>query len=1841
MKTNINSFNGIPGYHLVEQLYTGSKTLVYRAIRQRDSHPVVIKFLERDYPSFNEILHFRNQYTITKNLRLSGIIEPYSLEVYGNSYALVMEDFGGISLKEYIKIARIELNDFLRIGLCLSDILYELYQNRVIHKDIKPANILINPQTKQIKLIDFSIASLLPKETQEISHPNILEGTLAYISPEQTGRMNRGIDYRTDFYSLGITFYELLANELPFRCNDPMELIHSHIAKHPQSLQEKNPEIPAIISQIVMKLMAKNAEDRYQSALGLKYDLERCLQQWQTLGKIEPFPLGQYDFSDRFLIPEKLYGREAEVQKLLNAFDRVAAGTSEFMLVAGFSGIGKTAIIHEVHKPIAQKHSYFIKGKFDQFNRNIPFFAFVQAFRDLMEQLLSETDEQLQNWKTKVLEALGDNGQVIIEVIPELEQIIGQQSPAPELPGTAAQNRFNLLFQKFISVFTTPEHPLVIFLDDLQWADSASLKLIELLMDRSQPGHLLLIGAYRDNEVLPGHPLILTLETLKNQGTTLNTIHLMPLSQISLNQLIADTLNCPAKLAQPLTELVDQKTQGNPFFTTQFLKALHQDELITFKLPPSSLTHGEIEGQQAHLPEIQPRNSQSLLTKAEQGGWQCDITKIWKAALTEDVVAFMAQQLQKLPPDTQTILKLAACMGNSFELTPLAVVAEKPEAEVAVALWKALQEGLILPQSQVYKFYQDTALSEPQEGLSNTSTLRTVAYKFLHDRIQQAAYSLIPEAQKQTTHLRIGTLLSTKLSITEREERIFEIVNHLNIGRPLITQPLQVEELAQLNLVAGCKAKNSTAYGAAYNYIVAGIDLLPATCWESHYELSLALYKERAEIEYLTGNFEAAETCLEAAIAKARSPLEKAEIYNMSIVQYTLQAKYPEAIQAGREALALINIDLPETQLDEARAAELTLTQHLLQDRSFLAFAELPFMTQPQQKIAIKLLISMGPPTYRSHQRLWSVICAKAVNLCLQYGNTPEIGYIYPAFGGLRGYALNNYQNIEELIEITLQLIQAFNNKSAESVAYLMIGSSLRHWSHSLKVATEDYLASYRVGLESSNLQYAAYAFGHNMYCRFYQSVHLEKLFQEISESLKFSQKHKNQWAIDLLRGGQRILLEYREPEENSVPEIERLSEAEYLAQCRTHKNWQVICIYNILKTQLLFCQEQLLEALESGKKADVEIINVAPQGLLAYAHHLFIYSLVLSAVYPQLSGTEQLAYWEKISTYQQQLESWAQNCPDNFLHLSCLVKAEIARISGNLPEAIALYDQAITVAKTQECLQEEAMANELAAKFYLGWGKEKVAAGYLQEAYYGYARWGAKAKTKQLELTYPQLLYPILQHQEFNLNSLEAINPLSLSSISSFTQTSSTSVSDTLDFTSVFQAAQTISSSIDLDELVTRLTRIILENSGAKKSVLILPEKDSWQVKAITWVHSVANSEEQVETCLMAQPVEICQEIPQTIICYVKNTQQPVFIESLKTSLPVLRDEYLLIHQPQSLFCCPILYQGNLVGILDLENRQMHSVFTKKRHQIINLLASQIGISLENARLYQQSQQALKDLQQAQLQMIQSEKMSALGNLVAGVAHEINNPVGFIAGNIPIALDYIQDLFKVISLYQQEYTQPSAILEEELKILELDYLQEDLPKLIESMNLGINRIREISTSLRNFSRADQAYKVPYNIHEGLESTLLILKHRLKAQGERPAIEVVTEYGNLPPVLCFPGQLNQVFINILANAIDALEEANQGKSYAEIQGKRNQITIRTSFYESQFIQIEIADNGIGMSEAVKQHIFESLFTTKAVGKGTGLGLAIAHQIVVEKHGGTIDVHSIPGQGTKFMIKLPV
>jgi predicted ATPase/signal transduction histidine kinase/tRNA A-37 threonylcarbamoyl transferase component Bud32 len=1885
MLASSNKVFSIAGYRILEQIYCGSKTLVYRGIREQDQIPVVMKLIRSEYPTFSEIAQFRNQYTITKNLNLPGIVQPLCLENYRNGYALIMQDFGGISLKDLVRHNKVlqesgfTLKEFFPIAIAIASTLEGLHRNRIIHKDIKPANILINPSTLEIKIIDFSIATLLPREIQYLTNPNILEGTLAYISPEQTGRMNRGIDYRSDFYSLGVTFFELLTGQLPFTNTEPMELVHAHIAKQPPSIHQINPHHPPILSAIVSKLMAKNAEDRYQSAYGLKYDLEVCYNQWQENSNITSFELATKDISDRFLIPEKLYGREQEVATLLAAFERVAKGSTEMILVAGFSGIGKTAVVNEVHKPIAKQQSYFIKGKFDQFQRDVPLSALVQALQDLIGQILSENDAQIQQWKEKILLVLGEQAQVIIDVIPVLEQIIGKQPEVSELSGNAAQNRFNLLFQRFIQVFSSKEHPLVIFLDDLQWADSASLKFIQLLMSQTNAnkqnsalvapettnklstpifdeepcevdetskvtpngGDFLLIGAYRDNEVYPAHPLCLTLKEIEKAGANIHQITLEPLNQANLNFLICDTLNCGEVIAIPLCQMVFAKTKGNPFFATQFLKSLHQDGIIKLNF--------------------------------DIGYWQYNLQAIQALALTDDVVEFMAQQIEKLPIITQEVLKLAACIGNEFDLKTLAIVHDKSVIDTASDLWIALHEGIVLPQTELYKLFQTGNSSSEIIKNSNLtefgdSTFKVPKYKFIHDRVQQAAYSLIPENQRKQIHLKIGLLLLDNIPVSERGDEIFQLVNQFNIALELITDQTQRERITQMNFMAGRKALTSTAYAAAIKYLMTGIELLPSDSWETKYEITLALYETAAEAAYLAGEFEQMEQLVDIVLAKAKTILEKVKAYEVKIQAYGTQDKALEAVNIALPFLKLLGEEFPEhPSPSDFQMAMADITSDL-RGKSIEDLINLPEMTAAQPLAIMRIISSTISPVYQSVPALFPLLIFKQIKLSIQYGNAFLSPFAYINYGVILCCVVEDIESSHQFGKLALQILNKFNAREIQAKIINSFNSVIRHWKEHAREILPSLLEAYAAGLETGDLEYAAYSLYNYSCSSYFIGKELTLLAQEMATYsyaiAQIKQERTFNWNAIYRQSVLNLLGKEKNPclligeayDENKMLQFHLLSK----------DGSSLLCLY-LSKLYLGYLFQDFTQAVNNATFAEKYLESVAGQMHVPLFH--FYDSLARLATYADSSTSEQKHILVKVQANQEKFQKWAAHAPMNYLHKFYLVEAEKYRVTGQYIKAIEMYDCAISCAKENDYINEEALANELAARFYIQWGKEKIAQTYLTDAYYCYVRWGAKAKVDDLATHYPKLLTPILQQEKLVLQSTENTTVSSSESISNQSSHlsfvgSKTSISDSLDLGVVIKASQALSGEIEMEQLLSTLMQVVMENAGASKAALILSEDG--KLELIVTAISSSSTATPISTQFPSISLESSDDVPITLMKYVKRTGEVFVVDDAKTVDFLTGDRYIIREQPKSLLCIPIINQAKLLGILYLENNLTTGAFTRDRVEVLKLLTTQAAISLENAILYnnlaqanqsleeyshsleekveartqelhnknQHLQQALQELQRTQTQLVQSEKMSSLGQMVAGIAHEINNPINFIHGNIAHASEYVNDLLDLLAVYQQEWPNPSELVEEKAAEIDVDFLAKDLPKILDSMKVGSSRIRNIVLGLRNFSRLDESEMKAVDIHEGIDNTLMILQHRLKEKNDSPEIEVIKEYGTIPEISCYAGQLNQVFMNILSNAIDALEDNHE-------QLTKPQICISTELIGSNTLRIRIADNGSGISEAVRQKIFDPFFTTKPVGSGTGLGLSISYQVVVDKHQGQLTCDSTPGKGTEFMIEIPI
>ncbi|MBD2435413.1 ATP-binding sensor histidine kinase [Nostoc sp. FACHB-110] len=1792
--------SSLSGYDINEMLHEGDDTIIYRAVATQDKKRVILKILKSDYPSIDAIARLKHEYKITENLNLEGVVQVLSLETHQNRLAIVFEDFDGHSLKELLIQGQQDLKSFINIAIQLTKALVSVHSCHIIHKDIKPANIIINSHTGIVKFTDFSIASRLDKEVPQLANPNQLEGTLLYMSPEQTGRMNRTLDYRSDFYSLGVTFYEVLTGQLPFESDDPLELVYCHIAKEPTEIEILNPEIPSAISSIVKKLMAKNAEDRYQTAKGLLSDLQICQEQLEKIGKISEFTPGRLDVLSQLLIPQKLYGREHQVNLLLEAFERVSKGNRELILVSGYSGIGKSSVVNEVNKPITRAKGFFIGGKFDQFQRNIPYASLIQAFSLLMKQLLTENNQKLETWRSEILAAVKSQGQVIIDVIPEVELVIGKQPEVAKLNAVESQNRFNKVFTDFIRVFAKKRHPLVIFLDDLQWADSATLKLIELLITDQHTKYLLLIGAYRDNEVSSTHPLTQTIEAVNKGDTLVTNIILQALSLENFSQLIADTLHDNSERIKLLVDLLYNKTAGNPFFLTQLLLALYQKKFLYFHF--------------------------------ETALWQWDIEKIQAIGITDkSIVELIANVIEDLPLATQEVLQLAACIGNRFSLDILSIISTKSPTSTANELYSALQSGLILPLSDAYRI---PLAFEKEESAKLTFDSKQISYKFLHDRIQQAAYSLIPENQKQNTHLRIGRLLLEKTPEASLAENILDIVNQLNVGLDLLTQVSEKYELAKLNLLAAKKAKAATAYEVAARYLNISLGLLPLDSWQQEYELTLNLYTETTEIEYLNGNFAQANNLGDIALNQARSILDKVKLYEVKMLTYMAQNRMPEVLEIGIKSLKELGVKLPQNPTKLNVLLDLVNTQIALKGKQIENLASLPAMSDPYKLAAMQILLQIVPAASQAGSFLFVLAVLAMVRLSIKYGNSPVSAYGYVAYGTILTDKFNQIETGYKLGNLAINLLAKINDNSIKATVYFVHNGTIRFYKEPVKDTIMQLLEGMQSGLELGNIENAGYCAVVAGYHTLLSGENLEIVDKKTASYVDLMQKLNLGTLAATTNIFRQAALNLQAKSSSKSALIGDAFDEVTMAD-DVINNYSFKGLYYGCKTILCYFFDEYDSAIKNAEIAENNRLENV--GWLIHTANNFYYSLALLALCNQASPSQKQQYLKQVINNQKQMKKWVKQAPSNFQHKYDLVEAEKARVLGKVQAAIDLYDIAVVGAKKNNYIQEEALINELTAKFYLNLGKEKIAKMYMTEAYYGYIYWGAIAKVKELDERYNNLIIRNGNGQESTLDVRKTIATTKIN----YTGT----INDNkvaLDLTTVVKASQAISGEIVLDKLLDTLLRIILENAAAQKGCLILLKDNELFIEAIS-------GKDNSTIILQSSPVKTSADIPVSIVEYVARTQESLVINDAMVETIAMADPYIKHYQPKSILCTPIFSHGKFIGILYLENNITTSAFNGDRITTLNLITSQAAISLENSQLYQKAQDyakqlenSLSDLKQMQLQLVQSEKMSALGNLVSGIAHEINNPVGFLAGNLEPGSQYVNDLLELVDLYEKHYPQPTTEISKKIKAIDLEYLREDLPKLFTSMQKGVNRIYEVSVSLRTFARADSQKLTPCNIHEILDSTILILKHRLKASQNRPTIEVVKKYGDLPPIKCFPGQLSQVFMNLIANAIDALEESNTGRSFSEISKDPNCITVTTKMSEDQkFVVIKIKDNGMGMTEQVKQKIFDYLFTTKPVGKGTGLGLAIACQIIIEKHGGTIDVESTFGEGAEFIIQLPV
>jgi Nif-specific regulatory protein len=1471
--------------------------VLHRGRRRDDGTPVLLKTprgtLQRGTP--RGLLE--REYEMLRGCSVPGVVRARELVRGGGSSVLVLEDAGAAPLDGLLRSGRLPLHAFFRLGTRLCTIVAELHRQDITHACINPRSILVQSADHEPSLHDFSLATRGQDQAAvPISHL-LLGGALAYASPEQTGRMNRVVDYRTDLYSLGVTFYQALTGVLPFVSDDPLELTHWHLARMPTPPAEIDPTIPVVLSRIVLKLLSKTAEERYQSALGLREDLARCEGEWTARSAVAEFPLGQRDVSDRFLVSQKLYGREREVDALLGAFDRCCAGTTALTVVSGYAGIGKTALIQELYKPIVRQRGYFTSGKFDQIAR-MPYGGFIQAFRGLIRQLLTKGEHELAGWRARLSEALGSGSSVLAQVIPEVELMLGAQPPPPSIGPAEAQNRFRLAIQNFLRVLAQREHPLVVFLDDLQWADSASLDLLKPLLRSSEVQHFLLIGAYRDNEVDSGHPLARTLAALETEGVQLFRVALGPLALTDLTLLIHDTLHGELSAIEPLARLILEKTGGNPFFVIQFLKALREGGLLNFDY--------------------------------DRARWTFQMDAIARAGLTDNVIDLMTGKIQRLSARAQVALTLGACIGNQFDLHTFAIVNDQSDDDAAGHIREALEAGLIIPVAHPVE-------AEPEEWASAAAPRISPSYAFLHDRVQQAAYSLIPDDRKQLVHLTVGRLLLDRSDAAITEEKLFDIVHHLNLGRALIADQTERIALARLNLTAGRKAKSATAYDAALGYFTTGFTLLTEARWDTDYDLAFELHLESAECEYLCGRFDEAEQAYRPLLQRARTRLDRARIHNLRILQYEHVSRYADAIRAGGEGLALFGVVVPEAaeDKDKALAEELAAIQAQMGDRSIEALIDLPTMEDLEIQTVMKLRANLHTSCFLSGDKVLTLLNTSAmVRLSLVHGNIEESAYAYALHAAmLVGPVLEDHQSAYEFGLLALRLNERLHAPALRSKILMMFAWQISVWCRPLEASFPYTRDAFRIGKETGLFVDAAWALFNEAWLALLTCCQLDDL-HAYAANVEYIRRIK----MDHIADGHQVILQWGRALQGLTYDPVSLTDAVFdeAVYRREYESRRLFEMFHVVATLALrYTFGDFGGARDAARLAE-DVIRRDFTGTIWDELRVFYHALTLAALHAPSTPREVEAELDALSA---RLARWAESAPHLFRLHHLIVAAELARARGRAEEAMVLYETAIGAAAGAGCPRERALANELYAVYRRDRGHSRVAAAWMLEARDAYAQWGAAAKVRDLERRYPDLLTPPATPAGETAQS--TVRPL--------------------DLVSVMKAARAITVELELEGLLQTLMRIALENAGAERGYLLLDRRGDLVIEAEGAVDPPRVS------VVQSLPFDENRHLSQAVVHYVRKTAESVVLGNATTDERFAGDPHIAATRPRSILCAPIVHQGKVRGMLYLENNLTADAFTADRIETLHILLAEAAISLENARLYGEMRQEVARRRQAE----------------------------------------------------------------------------------------------------------------------------------------------------------------------------------------------------------------------------------------------------------------------------------
>jgi PAS domain S-box-containing protein len=1822
--------------YVLEVLRKDKEFNLYRGRSEDDPSQILVLSPVVEYPAPESLQRLEYEYSLREELDRAWAARAVAIARHGDRTVLALEDPGGVPIDQLLG-QPLDLTLSLLVAVGLATAIDRLHQHGIIHKDIKPANVLVDPVTGQCWLTGFGIASRLPRERQSPDPPEFIGGTLAYMAPEQTGRMNRSIDSRSDLYALGVTLYEMVTGSLPFTASDPMEWVHCHIARVPVAPSRRRGEIPEQLSAIILKLLAKAPEDRYQTAAGVAADLRRCLSALEEHGRIDSFPVGARDVPKRVMIPEKLYGRQREVEMLLAAFDRVVGQSStEMVLVSGYSGIGKSSVVNELHKALVPPRGLFAAGKFDQYKRDIPYATLAQAFQTLIRQILGRNESEIAHWRDALREALGPNGQLIVNLIPEIELIVGAQQPVADLPSQEALARFQSLFRRFLRVFASPEHPLALFLDDLQWLDAATLKLLEYLVTEPEVRHIIFIGAYRDNEVDLAHPLTRTLEGLHASGAKIQNIILQPLTQNDVACLVSESLRCEPERVSSLAALVFEKTGGNPFFTIQFITELEEEGLLAFE--PSAAT------------------------------WRWGVDRIRAKGYTDNVVDLMVGKLNRFPEATQESLKQLACLGNSAEFELLRTVYADSKEEMHDQLWEAVCAGLVFRSEN--------------------------SYRFLHDRVQEAAYSLIPQELRAQTHLHIGRILAESTPRERLDETIFDIVNQLNRGSILIAAVSERERAAGLNLTAGKRAKASTAYTSALKYLQAGRSLLSEETWERNYDLIFSIESLMAECELLTVEMVAAESRLTMLAQRARGRHDFAVVTRLQLTLYTTLDRSDRAIEVFLDYLRRHGTDWSPHPTRDDIMREYNRIWSLVGDRQIEDLVDLPLLDDPDVLDMLDVFTEIVHPAMFFDENLSTLVVCRMACLCLEHGNCDASCFGYVWFGMFAGPRFNNYKDGFRFGQLGYDLVEKRNLTRYQARTYISFGT-LTPWAKHAAAGRDLVRRAFDVAYRTGDLTFSAYSWHELITNYLFVGDPLPEVQSEAEKGLAFVKKAgfglvaENCGAqlglIRTLRGLTSTFGCFDARDYNESDTEHRLASNPTLALAEF--------FYWTRKLQGRFFAGDYATAVDASQEAHRLLWPAASQ--VETGDFRFSAALARAAAWNSASSEDRQRHFAALIDHHRQLEIWAQHCPANFENRTALVSAEVARIEGRILDAEQLYEAAIRSAHANGFIHNAALSNELAARFYGARGFDTIAQAYLRKARYCYLRWGADGKVRQLDE-----LYPHLREEE------RAPSP---------TSTIGAPV-EHLDLATVIKVSQAVSGEIVLEKLIDTLMRTAIEHAGAERGLLILPRGVEQRIEA----EAITSGDSIIVRLREASLTDV--SLPESIALYVVRTQESVILDDASARNPFSTDSYIRQHHARSILCLPLINQVKLIGVLYLENNLTPYVFTPTRIAVLKLLASQAAISLENTRLYRDlraseerwsklaenssggialiapdgrfiaanlalqkmlgytedelqgrtlsdvtheedraateariqeghegqrrvyrvekrylrkdgrimwadvslvfvpasgsnsaffsaviidrtdRKRAEEALQKAQVELAHATRVMTMGEITSSIAHEINQPLGAI-------VNYGNACLRFLKSGRANFTEMAAALSAIVNDAE--------------------RASAIIARIRALAKKTPPEMALLQVGDLVTDILPLVRHQLT--GRRIALKTALP-GELSPILGDRIQLQQVLLNLVVNGIEAMSKVPEDQRQLVIEAQPHVSE------DKSFVLITVTDSGIGLKADDLPRVFETFYTTKA--DGMGMGLAISRSIV-EAHGGRLWATPNAVLGATFQLMLPV